>query len=385
MKLRNFGLIALLVLFMAPLAWAGTVTEKPYGIATPLIYDYSSGAKGSYYLDIPTLSANDTFCGLTTTQTLTNKTLTSPILASRLDASGNILSSSGTSVPTAATAGYSIGGTFNLTNASLGQSPTWVNQGSATSCLFVPVGPVMGYGFAVAGGPIDCTNGSTTLAVAQGHIRTGDIVLAGHEVSDDNDQVVSVLKTAGKDTMTITASADPLTAHDYVYAALRNKCAPEYDIVAAGTHTTVGGAAAEAITVSGVLAGDIAFANYGATDDTDTISDVVCTANTVTVTCSADPSTTHSLHYVVLRQRGTFAPSHYVAYAGSHTTVGGDATETKTVTGALATDVVITVFNTTDDTDSILKTVLTANTVTWTLSADPSTAHALTYVILRAY
>ncbi len=365
---------------VAVLAYAGTVHKLPYGVATPKWYGYSSGVKSTYYLEHPILTGDDQVVVEGVAQTLTNKTITNI-----LDASGNISYATGTTIPTATTAGYSIGGEFVLTSALLGQSPKWINQGSATSCLFVPIGPVMGYGIAVAGGPIDCTNGSTTLAVAQGLIRTADFVLAGHEVSDDDDQIVSVLKTAGKDTMTITVSADPLDGHDYVYASLRNKSTPEYDIVAAGTHTTAGGNVAEAITVAGVLAGDIAFANYGATDDTDTISDVVCAANTVTVTMSADPSTGHSLHYVVLRQRGTFAPSHYVAYAGSHTTAGGDATETKTVTGVATTDVVITVFNTTDDTDNILKTVLTTNTVTWTLSTDPSTAHALTYAILRAY
>ena len=72
------SIMMLLVILMTGIVFAGAVTEKPYGISTPMIYDYTSGAKGSYYLDIPTLSANDTFCGLTTTQTLTNKTLTSP-------------------------------------------------------------------------------------------------------------------------------------------------------------------------------------------------------------------------------------------------------------------------------------------------------------------
>ena len=79
---RNLLIGAILVLLIISIAWAGTISQKPYGISTPLIYDYDSttGSVGSYYLDIPTLTANDTFCGLTTAQTLTNKTLPSPTI-----------------------------------------------------------------------------------------------------------------------------------------------------------------------------------------------------------------------------------------------------------------------------------------------------------------
>lgn len=300
------------------------------------------------------------------------------------DTTGNASTSSGTTVPTAGTSGYSPGCMFIKNDAALGQASQWINIGTAASCTFVPTGQVLGYGINLAGGPVTSAGGDTTESIAlQGLIMDSDLALVGHEVSDDNDQIVAAISAAGA--ITITGSADPLTAHGYVYAALRNKCVPEWDIVAAGTHTTAGGAAAEAITVAGVLATDIAFANYSATDDTDTISDVVCSANTVTVTCSADPSTTHGIHYVVIRPRGTFKPSHYIAYAGSHTTVGGAAAEAVTVTGALATDIPIVIYNTTNDTDSILKVAMTADTMTVTCSADPSTAHAFTYMVLRAY
>ena len=79
--------------------------------------------------------------------TLSGKTYAGNVL----DASGYILRSSGTSVPTATTAGYTAGSKFVLEGAALGQCPNWINQGSVTSCLFVPFGPVLGYGFAFAG------------------------------------------------------------------------------------------------------------------------------------------------------------------------------------------------------------------------------------------
>lgn len=76
---------AVAMLFMgAGLSFGQTINQFPTGISTPKIYDYStsSGWLDSYYLDIPTLTANDTFAGLTTTQTFTNKTLTVPVIAS---------------------------------------------------------------------------------------------------------------------------------------------------------------------------------------------------------------------------------------------------------------------------------------------------------------
>lgn len=291
---------------------------------------------------------------------------------------------SGSVVPASGNAGYNPGCLFIKSDAVLGQASQWVNMGTATSCLFVPTGPVYGYGIKLAEGPVTSAGGDTTEVITRsGLILSTDLAIVNHEVSDDNDQIVSAKAT--DNTITIVGSADPSTAHGYNYALLMNRCVPEWDIVAAGTHITVGGAAAEAITVAGVLATDMAFVNYGATNDTDVISDVVCTANTITVTCSADPATAHSLHYVVIRPRGTFKPSHYIAYAGSHTTVGGAAAEAVTITGALATDIPIVVYNTTNDTDSILKVVMSADTMTVTCSADPATAHAFTYMILRAY
>jgi len=300
------------------------------------------------------------------------------------DTTKNKSMASGSTIPVAGSAGYNPGCIFVKSDVTLGQSIQWINVGTATSCVFVPTGPVYGYGIRVAGGPLTSTTGSASQSISlQGSIMDSDIAFVGHEVSDDNDQIVAAIAAEGA--ILITGSADPLAAHGYNYASLRSKCTPRWDIVAAGTSTSVGGNVAEAITIAGVLATDIAFVNYGDTNDTDTISKAICTTNTLTVTCSADPSTAHSFHYVIIRPSGTFKPSHYIAYAGKHTTVGGAAAEAITVTGALATDIPIVVYNTTNDTDSILKVVVTADTLTVTCSADPSTAHAFSYMLLRAY
>ena len=207
---------------------------------------------------------------------------------------------SGSAVPATGTAGYNPGCKFILSNASLGQCMEWVNIGSTTSCTFVPAGAVFGYGIFGAGGPVTSAGGDTAESISlQGIAMDTDIAIVGHEVSDDNDQIVAAISNEGS--IDITVSADPSTAHGYVYALLRNKCVPQWDIVAAGTHTCVGGSAAEAITVTGALATDIPIVIYNTSDDTDTILKAVVTADTLTVTCSADPGDTHKLAYLLLR------------------------------------------------------------------------------------
>jgi hypothetical protein len=72
--------------------------------------------------------------------------------------------------------------------------------------------------------------------------------------------------------------------------------------IAAANYTTAGGAAAEAITISGLLATDIATVTLqtaGATPRT--VSKAVCSTDTLTITFSGDPSTDHVVAYHVLR------------------------------------------------------------------------------------
>lgn len=290
------------------------------------------------------------------------------------------------SVPASGLKGYEKGQVLRLNNAVLGQAPLWINKGSETSSLFVPFGPSNGYGIIGGHGPISL-GGDATEILYDKLIKSGDFGFVEHGVCDDNDQICAILPSDGA--LTLTLTADPTAgAKQYNWVALQDGVESEWDIFAAGTYdcltaddTTV------AITITGAEAGDIGMACYSVSDDTDLISDVVMTTDTMTITVSADPGTdgTHSWDYVVFRRRGDFKPSHYVAYAGVHTTVGGDTTEVITVTGALATDICLVKWHTTDDTDTIAKAVLTADTITVTLSADPSTAHKLAYMVLRAY
>jgi hypothetical protein len=78
-------------------------------------------------------------------------------------------------------------------------------------------------------------------------------------------------------------------------------------------------------------------------------------------------------------------PSHVIKYAGSFTTLGGDASETITVTGAAATDIVVVTVKTAGATPrSVVAAAAALNSIAVTMSGDPSTDHVLYYHVLRA-
>lgn len=75
----------------------------------------------------------------------------------------------------------------------------------------------------------------------------------------------------------------------------------------------------------------------------------------------------------------------FVVALGTHTTAGGDDTESITVTGAVATDVaLVTVKSASDTTIAVMTAAATTNAITVELNKDPSTSTVLQYVVLRA-
>lgn len=75
-----------------------------------------------------------------------------------------------------------------------------------------------------------------------------------------------------------------------------------HEVFAAGTFTTLGGDAAEAITVAGLLSSDVVLVTLrtaGAVPRT--VLAAVAAAGQINVTLSGDPSTDHVLSYVALR------------------------------------------------------------------------------------
>lgn len=73
-----------------------------------------------------------------------------------------------------------------------------------------------------------------------------------------------------------------------------------------------------------------------------------------------------------------------VVSAGTHTTAGGDASETITDAEVLATDVVMVMIKTEGATPVTCdRAAAAAGSIAVTMSADPSTDHVLQYVVFR--
>lgn len=78
-------------------------------------------------------------------------------------------------------------------------------------------------------------------------------------------------------------------------------------------------------------------------------------------------------------------PSHIVAFAGEFTTAGGDADETISVPGVVATDLVLVNVQTAGATSrTVVDASAGTNQIDVDMSGDPSTDHVLTYVVYRA-
>lgn len=85
-------------------------------------------------------------------------------------------------------------------------------------------------------------------------------------------------------------------------AKLATGVAPSHVVKFAGQPTTVGGAAAEAFTVTGALSTDLAFVQIVDNGTANvTALQAVVTANTLTVTFSADPGADTVINYQILR------------------------------------------------------------------------------------
>lgn len=84
-------------------------------------------------------------------------------------------------------------------------------------------------------------------------------------------------------------------------------------------------------------------------------------------------------------QTASVLPSHIVKYAGKHTTIGGSAAETFTVSGVLATDLVMCQTSTFGASPvPVIGASTGTNSITVTFLADPSNDHVISYLVYRA-
>lgn len=301
------------------------------------------------------------------------------------DDEGNALMCRGSALPAAGASGYAVGCIFNITGSGGG---LFINGGSTTSASFTTPGTSPGTAAlyqCIAAKSTVTSGGDTTETVTIAGVQTTDYVLGQYSVSDDSDTIAEMTITA-EDTITYVASADPIAAHTADTLVFRKGGNAAWDIFAHGSATSAGGDATETVTITGALATDKVLVTV--TDDgtnSVTISDAKMTANTLTVVFSGDPSSDATFDYVVFRPAGSFAPTAKIAAMGQYTSIAGDTTTVGpfTATGVLATDTIILIHATSDDTDTIQGVVPAAGTITLTVSADPVTDHSYTWMAVR--
>lgn len=150
----------------------------------------------------------------------------------------------------------------------------YANSGTTASPVWSVIDTASGGLPSLADGKIWVGNGS---AVATAVTMSGDVTISNTGVS-----------TIGSGTIDKAMLSSGISASHIVKFG--------------GQHTTVGGAAAEAITVTGALVTDLAFVQL-VNDGTANVSvlSAVVTADTLTVTFSADPGNDAVINYQLIR------------------------------------------------------------------------------------
>jgi hypothetical protein len=111
-------------------------------------------------------------------------------------------------------------------------------------------------------------------------------------------------------------------------------------------------------------------------------------ANVTAAKLASDAVTTAKIlaaNVTLAKLAAGITPSHVVKYAGRFTTAGGDASESISVAGVVATDQVVVSVHTAGGTPrSVVAAAAGTDAIDVTMSGDPSTDHVLTYMVLRA-
>lgn len=133
-------------------------------------------------------------------------------------------------------------------------------------------------------------------------ISAADIPLADGEVLVGNSSNVAAGVAMSGDISIDNTGATAIGAGKVLLAMLGSGIAPSHVVKFAGKHTTTGGSATEAFTVTGVADTDIVFAQLQTAGLTPrAILTAAPTLNTVTLVFDGDPSTDHVVAYQVLR------------------------------------------------------------------------------------
>jgi len=162
-----------------------------------------------------------------------------------------------------------------------------------------------------------------------------------------------------------------IAADVIVNADISASAAIAYSKLAALTSANILVGSAGNVATVVAMSGDVAISNTGAT----TIQ-----ADAITTAKILDGAVT------LLKLHSGISPSHIIKFAGQPTTVGGNATEAFTVTGAVgATDTAfVQIVNNGTGNVTALQAVVTDNTLTVTFSADPQADTVFNYQLIRA-
>lgn len=157
--------------------------------------------------------------------------------------------------------------------------------------------------------PADIPAGSITTAML------GNLIVTAPKIANATITTTQISATAGivgTQLANGTVTATQLAANAVTTAGILNAnvtlaklapgITPSHVVKFAAQYTTVGGAAAEAITIAGVLASDLPFVQLVAPGtNTVSVTFAVATTNTLTVTFSANPGNNAIVNYQILR------------------------------------------------------------------------------------
>ena len=183
------------------------------------------------------------------------------------------------------------------TSANIGALKVWTYNATAT-------GTDEAIATVVASGYFDAAQQVLTSGSEVGLLAVGDVFHI-HGNDSNGMYVVSTISTnveIGSYAAIGTVDTANIADDAVTLGKLASGITPSHVVKYAGQPTTSGGAAAEAITVTGAAATDLAFVQMvdDGTNGT-TIIDAVVTTNTLTVTFSADPGADAVINYQLLR------------------------------------------------------------------------------------
>ena len=188
----------------------------------------------------------------------------------------------GTSIPAAGA--YAKGCIFTKTDTAGGSASVYENTGTTSVPVFTLIG----------------VSSPGTVNLAHNHVLVGGVTNLATDVAMSGDTTIA-------DTGAVTIANNAVTtvkilAANVTLAKLAAGITPSHVVKFAGTSAPyAGGGTSTAITVTGAQATDVATAVIRASTNSVSINKAVLTADTLTITFSADPGAATTIDYSVLR------------------------------------------------------------------------------------